>query len=664
MRWSDLSPRHELGFGAWVTSFVLLCLPTATLGLLAARTESLPIAVGAGVQGLFLLVFLRAHPIWRPPIGVSVVVLYLVAVLWAWVPLRESADWAPPLAQGVLLLVGVGLLAVHDLFRTGIEPLRQATRWARRLTARRHWPALVADCRIIYEVGHLRGAIRDDPGPALALLSDRRPQVQAAALGALEYRPHWRPGEAELVLKVGWESEEPAVRAAAAYALAGVGTAELVAGLADFLRDPVPEVRRAAAEALMWDGEARWPFARDGVREALADPALYNDGAMFAGIGRLPAAAVADLITWSAEHPPLAGRAILTLIEHYHADLLAGERPELASELSQMMLDNETSPALRVEIAALLREHQLLTADLLDRLTNLDQPAPIRLFAAELMLRINPHDPDGVDVLRGLARQPNRELSVRVAAVLQTVLGLDMGLPDGELPQPNSKEAADITRRVLAWANGNQDVMRPTPGPRPGLGTGSRHAMYGFGLRSSVPGLPTRPPSRMVIEESAMAPEQSSMVPDQSSLIPDQSSLIPERPERPVPPPPPVRQAPPPLPTRRDVASPSRHSVPELNMDAAPPPTSRHSQPELHIDEADAIRPDEEVSEGPGRTDVSMGESSLFSAGPDVPDVGVGDSSLFSAHPDMPIGESSMLPHDELPPPPPPPRRPGSSAVL
>src|SRR5207244_3964012 len=165
-----------------------------------------------------------------------------------------------------------------------------------------------------------------------------------------------------------------------------------------------------------------------------------------------------------------AGRAILTLVEHYHADLVASERPELATELSAMMLENETSPALRVEIAALLREHHLLTPDLLDRLTNLDQPGPIRLFAAELMLRINPHDPDGIDVLRGLARQPNRELAVQVAAVLQGVLGIDLGLASEELPAANTKAAADVARRVVLWANGaNPDVFCPTPGPRPGM---------------------------------------------------------------------------------------------------------------------------------------------------------------------------------------------------
>src|SRR4029453_7917952 len=99
------------------------------------------------------------------------------------------------------------------------------------------------------------------------------------------------------------------------------------------------------------------------------------------------------------------------------------------------------------------------------------------LFAAELMLRINPHDPDGIDVLRGLARQPNREMAIQIAAVLQTVLGLQLGLAEGELPQPNTKQAAEIARRVHAWANGaDHDIMRSTPAPRPGLKTVSRHS--------------------------------------------------------------------------------------------------------------------------------------------------------------------------------------------
>jgi hypothetical protein len=335
----------------------------------------------------------------------------------------------------------------------------------------------------------LRDSIRQEPGPALALLSDPRPEVQTTALGALEHRPHWRPGEAELVLKFGRESREPAVRAAAVYALAGVDTADLVAGVAEFLRDPATEVRLAAAEAVMWKADIRWPFTRELVKEAMADQKLAGDGALFIGTGRLPAAAVADLITWSAEHAPLAQRAILTLIEHYHNDLLTDEHPELGSELAAMMLSQETPPPLRVELASLLRDHHMLSPDLLDRLTNPNQPGPIRLFAAELMLRINPHDPDGVDVLRGLARQPNRELAVRVAAVLQNVLGLDLGLSPGELPQPNSKPAADVAEGSLPGRTGR---TRMSSARLPPVHERELNLEAGRRQKGSVPA--TRPP--------------------------------------------------------------------------------------------------------------------------------------------------------------------------
>ena len=124
----------------------------------------------------------------------------------------------------------------------------------------------------------------------------------------------------------------------------------------------------------------------------------------------------------------------------------------------------------------------------------MDQPGPIRLFAAEQMLRINPHDPDGVDVLRGLARQPNREMALAVAGVLQNVLGLDLGLPAGEMPAASSKTAADVARRVLLWANGaTPDMIRPTPGPSAGLRSGSRGPMSGLASRPSMGAIPVPP---------------------------------------------------------------------------------------------------------------------------------------------------------------------------
>jgi hypothetical protein len=490
MGWtSSLAPRREIGLIGWALSLALLLTPCAVLGWFALRTELTPLYVGAGVQGLFVIFFMRAHPVWRPPASASLVVLYLIALAWLWLPTRGTSDWTIHFGQAALLLVAVALAAFHDLTRTGAEPLRRANKWCGRLAARSHWPLQLADCRTLPEVIALRDAVRDEVRPVLALLSDPRPEVQCAALGALEYRPHWQPGEAELVLKTARESLEPAVRAAAAYAMAAVESADLVAGLAGFLRDPAAEVRVAAAEALLWDADTRWPFARDGVRDALADPALVNDGPLFT-TGRLSAAAIADLITWSEEHAPLAQRAIITLTEQFHRDLTDGTRPELGSRLAAMMLDPNAAPALRVELAALLRDHHLLTADLLDRLTNMDQPGPIRLFAAEQMLRINPHDPDGVDVLRGLARQPNREMALAVARVLQTVLGLDLGLPAGEMPAPNSKTAADVARRVVMWANGaTPDMLRPTPGPQPGLRGPSRSSMS----RPSMGAMPMPP---------------------------------------------------------------------------------------------------------------------------------------------------------------------------
>ncbi len=494
MPWSSLAPRRDLSFFGWAVSLFLLVLPCALLGGLAYRTESVPVLVGAGVQAMFALVFLRAHPVWRPPVSASLIVLYIIALAWLWLPTRGSADWAVHVGQSVLLLTAVGLAAFHDLTRTGAEPLRRANKWCGRLATRTHWPLQLADCRTLPEVSALREAVRDEVRPVLALLSDPRPEVQCAALGALEYRPHWQPGEAELVLKLARESLEPAIRTAAAYAMAGVDSASLVSGLASLLRDPAAEVRAAAAEALLWNAEARWPFARDGVREALADARLADDGALFV-TGRIPVAAVADLITWAEEHAPLAPRAIATLVEQYHRDLTDGDRPELGSQLAATMLDTTAPPALRVELAALLRDHNLLSADLLDRLTNMDQPGPIRLFAAEQMLRINPHDPDGVDVLRGLARQPNREMALAVAGVLQNLLGLDLGLPPGELPAANTKTAADVARRVLQWANGaNPDMLRPTPGPTAGLRGGSRGPLPGLASRpSAIPPTPYPP---------------------------------------------------------------------------------------------------------------------------------------------------------------------------
>ena len=108
------------------------------------------------------------------------IVLYLIALAWLWLPTRGSADWAVHVGQSVLLLVAVGLAAFHDLTRTGAEPLRRANKWCGRLATRTQWPLQLADCRALPEVAALREAVRDEVRPVLALLSDPRPEVQCA----------------------------------------------------------------------------------------------------------------------------------------------------------------------------------------------------------------------------------------------------------------------------------------------------------------------------------------------------------------------------------------------------------------------------------------------------------------------------------------------------
>jgi len=66
-----------------------------------------------------------------------------------------------------------------------------------------------------------------------------------------------------------------------------------------------------------------------------------------------------------------------------------------------------------------------------------------------------------VNVLREVARQPNRELALSAAVIVQKYLQIDMGLALGEPPPPlHSREAAEVTKRIIDWA-------RQTPSTAP-----------------------------------------------------------------------------------------------------------------------------------------------------------------------------------------------------
>jgi hypothetical protein len=262
------------------------------------------------------------------------------------------------------------------------------------------------------------------------------------------------------------------VRILAVDALASAANADVTAGVCEFLRDPLPEVRAAAVAALLRGGEERWALVRGAVRRMLADPALAADGPLPGAAGALSPLAVCDLTGWAVEPQPLGERSVRTLVEHYQALLVAGVHPGLPFELGQLITDAATPAVLRVELATLLRACRLLPPELLDRMTDADQPSPVRLMAVEILLANNPADESAVDVLKGLGRHPNRETALVIARLLQRYLNLDFGLPKNGA-SPSSKLAAEITQRVARWATDRgdrSDFELPSPFGEPASG--------------------------------------------------------------------------------------------------------------------------------------------------------------------------------------------------
>jgi len=88
------------------------------------------------------------------------------------------------------------------------------------------------------------------------------------------------------------------------------------------------------------------------------------------------------------------------------------------------------------------------------------------LIAAEALLAEGKHQP-AIAALREVARLPNREIALATADIVQHRLGVDLGLAMGQsLPPVQSRQAADVTRRVMAWASQSEhadQVSRTEP---------------------------------------------------------------------------------------------------------------------------------------------------------------------------------------------------------
>jgi HEAT repeat protein len=441
-------------FGLRLTVLLLPALLLLTGSLRYSGQAGQVLLFGAAFQMLVCALGLLTQAFWRQSVGPAVILFYGIAFAWLYLATAGREDWYLHLSQALFLVIPLGFFAAQTLYDIGAPVLRRARLLARRIADRREWPADLDACRSLPEVKALREALYLDAAPALPLLQHSRPQVQIAALAALDFRKHWRPGQAEVVVQVALRAEEPAVRAAALGALANIEDRTLIESVAEFLRDPSPQVRRAATEALLWDTTTRWPWVRHAVRRSLGDPLCQEDGPLRHSGQLLTQEAVTDLTAWASEKGLLGLRAALTLGKHYNQALMEEPDDRLLTSLHEQLADPHAPPVLRMELARLLNSHKRLDQPLLHKMLDPANPAPLRLIAVEALLVEDAKAIEAVSALRELARLPNREIALATADVVQRRLKVELGLvADQPLPPIHSRQATEISRRVRSWAS-------------------------------------------------------------------------------------------------------------------------------------------------------------------------------------------------------------------
>lgn len=447
-----IAPRPSLF--VMLTSIVVLAVPMTTLIALALRFGPTPLLAG-GVATLAFLALGLIHLVGlaRCSSHKNVSPVYLIAVMIVWMSDRHAQDQFQKTAMFILVGMPLTLFFVQEFLFPEGSSLRRARSLVRRLAAKNDWPRELAACKTLPEVKALREALRDDAEPVLVLLTHPKPQVRIAALAALEFRPSWLMGQDQAVLQAAKFASEPPVRAAALMALANVDDSILLCTIAEFMRDPNGEVRKAAAEAILWDVEHRWTAVRREFRDAFGDARWKADGALPVTTS-LPNQALIDLTIWSGEKGPIGLRSTLTILAHYRREIQQNPGQAVLDELISRIGDNKVPSSLRVEYARLLAEQDEVNVPFWRKFLDASQPSYLRLLAAGALLRNEKND-EALQTLRDVARVPNREIAVQVAAIVQKSLRIDMGLPlGGELPEPQSKLAAEVARRVLDWASG------------------------------------------------------------------------------------------------------------------------------------------------------------------------------------------------------------------
>jgi hypothetical protein len=432
---------------------LVVALPTGILYAfeqyqLASDRERLQ--YGIGVEILIGLLILRQFgALWLPYARVTTL-LYLGAfiVLWSAKPLSDH--WLTPLAYGLFTVVPLTLIALQELLSSGSATHRKARFLVHQIAKRTNWPTL-EETRKHPDGLQLRDLLQDDPTPAIALLGHPRPEVQLCALAALQYRPRWRRIHAQILLQTAQASTQPLIRSSALTALANVEDPMIVNALVPYLRDSSMEVRRAAAGALLWKSEKHWTSIRSSLRASLSDPKCARDGA-FPCLTTLPPQALNDLTVWAGEIGSVGQRATLTLTTYYRRIVREERNTSFCQHLANQMVQTNVPAAVRVEIGYMLRDQGWIDHATAEKLLVETQPGPLRIIAADIILN-HVKDQRAIEVLKEIARQPNRELSLAAAVVIQKSLRVDLGLPLGEdPPAPNSKQAAEVVRQVMQWA--------------------------------------------------------------------------------------------------------------------------------------------------------------------------------------------------------------------
>jgi HEAT repeat protein len=455
MNWNNVrrSARPFALFGTLVGLLVLI-LPMGLLALghrLQVVGQPELLLWGVGFEALLgLLIFRRFGASWVV-YSKTTIFLYLAGFAWFFAAKPIAGQWLTHLTVGVFALVPLLLLALQELLASGSAAVRKARFLVHQIASRTKWPTELDEARKLPEALALRETLLDDPTPAIALLGHPRAEVQVCALSALQYRPKWKRLHAQILLQTAQHSTQPVVRSSALTALANVDDPVLINSIVPYLRDPMMEVRRAAAGALLWKPEKRWAAIRHGLRANLNDAKCARDGALPC-LTTLPLQALNDLTVWSGEIGSVGQRSTMTLISYYRRVVREEGNPNFFSYLAQQLVLPGIPSAVRVEIGHLLREQNMIDVEVAESLLRETEPGPLRIIGADVLLS-NRSAPDAIEVLKEIARQPNRELALAAAVVIQKSLRIDLGLPLGESPPaPQSKQAAEIVRKVMTWA--------------------------------------------------------------------------------------------------------------------------------------------------------------------------------------------------------------------